>query len=627
MPGIVGMITKSPPEEAVSQFARMIRSLRHESFYAVGTWVEESLGVYVACVAHRGSFSDGMPLRSERGDVILVFSGEEFPEQGTAQRLRGQGHEFDVAGPSYLVHLYEEDPWFPANLNGWFHGMVIDRRRGVAELFNDRYGMHRLYYHEGREAFHFAAEAKAILAVCPEAREIDPRGLGEFVACGCTLQDRSLFEGVHVLPAGARWTFGYGLRVKKDSYFKPQEWENQEPLEPESFYQEVREVFSQNLPRYFEGPERVGMSITGGLDTRMVMAWQKSGPETLPCYTFGGMLRECRDVEVGRKVAELSGQPFQVIPAGEEFLNRFPRYAERAVYLTDGCAGVSHAPDLYLNERARLIAPVRMTGLYGGEVLRRVRTFNPEMPVPGLFHPDFLPYVREAGETYGDVFRGHPLSFAVFKQAPWHQQGALALERTQVTMRSPFLDNDLVRRVFRAPESALSGDAVSWRLIGDGNAALLQAPTDRGLTGNGERFSAAISHAFLEFLFKAEYAYDVGMPQWVARIDHAFSPFHFERLFLGRHKIFHFRSWYRDALAGYVRQVLLDPRSLSRSYLERRMLEAIVRDHLKGTRNYTEEIHKVLTLELVHRLFLDNPEPVGSVQVHSAVPSVVSAGQ
>ena len=65
-----------------------------------------------------------MPLQNERGDVILVFSGEEFPEPGTAQRLKERGHELDGAGPSYLVHLYEEDPSFPAGLNGRFHGLL-----------------------------------------------------------------------------------------------------------------------------------------------------------------------------------------------------------------------------------------------------------------------------------------------------------------------------------------------------------------------------------------------------------------------------------------------------------------------------------------------------------------------
>jgi asparagine synthase (glutamine-hydrolysing) len=96
------------------------------------------------------------------------------------------------------------------------------------------------------------------------------------------------------------------------------------------------------------------------------------------------------------------------------------------------------------------------------------------------------------------------------------------------------------------------------------------------------------------------------MPQGAARIDHLLSPLHIERLFLGRHKPFHFRVWYRDALAGYVRETLLDPRALSRPYVQRKSLEAVVRGHLKGDQNYTTEIHKLLTLELLHRAFVDS---------------------
>ena len=109
----------------------------------------------------------------------------------------------------------------------------------------------------------------------------------------------------------------------------------------------------------------------------------------------------------------------------------------------------------------------------------------------------------------------------------------------------------------------------------------------------------------MEFTFKAEYGYDYGMPQWVARIDHLLSPLRLERLFLGRHKLLHFRIWYRDALSDYVRQILLDPRTLSRPYLDRKGVEGIVRGHLNGWQNNTTAIHKLLTIELLHRLFLD----------------------
>jgi asparagine synthase (glutamine-hydrolysing) len=607
MPGIVGLITQMPRERAEQELRQMVEALLHEPFYASGMWADESLGVYVGWVARQGSFSDGMPLRNERGDVVLVFSGEEFSEPHMAERVKEPGRQPATSTVGYLTYLYEGDPTFPANLNGWFHGLLVDRERGIAALFNDRYGMHRIYFHESEEAFYFAAEAKAILAVRPELRRLDPRSLGEFIACGCALEGRSLFEGIGLLPGGAKWVFQNRSLAKKGTYFKPQEWENQEPLEPEPFYRQLRGDFSRALPRYFSGPEQVAMSITGGLDTRLVMAWQKSESGSLACYTFGGPLRESQDVILGRKIARHCGQPHQVIPLGEEFLARFPHYAERVVYLTDGGADVSLAPDLYFHERAREIAPVRMTGLYGGEVLRRTRTFKPEMPPPGLFQPDFVADVRQARETYEAIHKGHPVSFAVFKQAPWSQYGILQLEQTQCSVRTPFLDNEVVRTVFRAPEPALLNDQVSFRLVGDGNPALLRFPTDRGVSANGGRLAGAISRAYLEFLFKAEYAYDMGMPQWLARLDHAFAPLRLERCFLGRHKVSHFRIWYRNALAGYLREMLLDSKTFSRPYINRNGLVQAVEGHLKGDRNYTEPIHKVLTLELIHRLFLAAP--------------------
>src|SRR3989475_4180684 len=594
-----------PRGRAQLELLRMVEALRHEPFYETGTWVDESVRVYIGWVMRGNSFCDGMPLWNERRDVGVVFSGEEFPQPWTARRLKERGHALDAEGPSYLVHLYEEDPSFPAGLNGRFHGFLTDRNRGTAMLFNDRYGMHRLYYHESKEAFYFAAEAKAILAVRPELRGADPKGLGEFVACGCVLENRTLFEAIQVLPPASAWVFRGGSIERKNTYFHPREWEDQSPLEPEAYYREIREIFARNLHRYFNGQERIGMSLTGGLDTRMIMAWQKSSPGSLPCYTFGGMYRDCQDVLVARQVAHVCDHPHRVIRVGEEFLSRFPRYAERSVYLTDGCVDVSRSHDLYVNEKAREIAPVRMTGLYGGEVLRRVRAFKPVEPLPGLFRPEFLSHVHKARETYAGVLRGHPLSFAVFRQAPWYHYGSLALEETQLSMRSPFLDNDFVRTVFRAPDSACSSNDISLRLIADGDTALRRIRTDRGVGGGPGRLSAAASRGLLEVLFKAEYAYDYGMPQWAARIDHLLSIVRLQRLFLGRHKFSHFRVWYRDALSPYVREMLLDPRTLSRPYLDGRRLEAVVRGHLKGDRNYTTEIHQVLTLALLHRLFLD----------------------
>ena len=372
---------------------------------------------------------------------------------------------------------------------------------------------------------------------------------------------------------------------------------------PEEYYRQLREVFSSNLPHYFNGHEKIGMSLTGGLDTRMIMAWRQFAPGSLPCYSFGGMFRDCQDVSMARKVAGLCGQTHEVIPVDKNFLGKFAGYAERTVYLTDGCAEVNRAADLYVNERAREIAPVRMTGNYGGEVLRRIVAFKPGEPLPNLLSADLTPHIQRAATTYHTLLDCHPLSFAIFRQAPWHHYGLLALEQTQLSLRSPYLDNEFIKTVYRAPASALDNE-VCLHLIADGSASLSGLRTDRGLAGNRGPLATAVLRNYLEFTFKAEYAYDYGMPQPVARVDHVLSALHLERLFLGRHKFCHYRVWYRDYLANYVREMLLDSQSLSRPYVNRRMVEAIVHGHLGGGKNYTSEIHKLITLELIHRLFV-----------------------
>jgi asparagine synthase (glutamine-hydrolysing) len=584
VPGIVGLITSRPPGEAERELQRMLRALQHEPFYRIGTCVDESLGVYVGWAIREPSLFDDMPLRRERGSVWLAFSGEAFTD-------------LDPADATYIIQAYEDDRRFPTQLNGRFHGLAVDRARRTALLFNDRYGMHRLYYHASRDTFYFAAEAKAILAVRQELRQLDLQSLGEVISCGCALENHSLFTGISVLPPGSAWRFCHRRLEQTHQYFEPKEWEEQSVLEPEPYYRQLRDAFRSSVSRCVRGRNRVALSLTGGLDTRMIMAWHRPPPGSLPCYTFGTTLRDSRDVIVARQVADACRQPHTVMPVGPEFTSRFARYAERTVYLTDGCADVSRSADLYVNEQARAIAPVRLTGNYGGELLRRVCAFKPVTPRAGLYRPELLPYVRRAQETYAGLRRAHPLTFAAFMQAPWHHYGLLALEESQLALRSPYLDNDVVRCAYRAPPAALASDDVSVRLIADGDVRLRHIQTDRG-------------NAYQEFLFKAEYLWDRGMPRWVALFDKALAPLRLERLFLGRHKFCHFRSWYRGVLAGYVRDILLDRQSLARPYVNPAAVIRIVTDHLAGTANYTNEIHRLLSLELTQRLLIESTHGV-----------------
>src|SRR5437763_12179966 len=605
MPGIVGIVSQRPPQEHYGLLKSMVKCLIHEPFYTNGTYINEELGLWSGWACHDGTFGDCLPIWNEKKDICLLFSGEDFADQAEIDALRMRGHQFGSDDASYLVHLYEEMGYeFLEKLNGWFSGLLLDLREQKFVLFNDRYGVNRLYFHENAHGFYFSSEAKALLKILPATRQLNLRSLGEVLCCEAVLENRSLFSGISLLPGGSSWVFSPGEPVKRKTYFKPDTWEGQPELSASQFYEKLKETWTRILPRYFRGKQPVALSLTGGVDSRMILACASRPPGTLPCYTWGGKYRDCADVKIARRTAKICQQPHQTILVGVDFLSQFPDLAERAVYISDGTMDVTGSIDLYVQRLARQIAPVRLSGVCGGEILRRLVMFKPDFPQEGLFDPDLESSFRDAAKTYAGELQGHRLSFTSFKQAPWYMASKFTVERSQVTYRTPYFDNDLVALAYQTPAKLLD-NRPALRLIADGNPALGRIGTDRGLAFRSIPGVNRALHWYQEFTFKAEYAYDYRMPQWLVRLDYAFAPLHLEKLFLGRHKVAHFRVWYRDELSHYLKEILLDPLTLQRPYLNANSLEKILKAHSSGQRNYTFEIHKILTLEFIQRKLIE----------------------
>jgi asparagine synthase (glutamine-hydrolysing) len=607
MPGLAGVIAGGSGSSPRVILERMVSSMLHEPTYSSGTFLEnERLSLGAGWVCHRDSFSDCLPIWNEAKNVCLLFAGENFADQVDIDQLCIQGHRFARDKGNYLVHLYEEtgDRFFE-RLNGVFAGLIIDLRHNKIVLFNDRYGLGRIYFHESGDGLYFASEAKAILKALPHLRRLDMRGFGEFFACGCVLQNRTLFPGISLLPPGSVWTFTPDRQVRKESYFDRAVWENQPHLSENDYYEKLKTTFARVLPRYFTDTDRIAMSLTGGLDGRMIMAWAGCEPASLPCYSHRGVFRECLDAKIARRVAAVCGQSHRTLTVGGSFFSEFPALASQCVYITDGCMDASGAASLFVNRIAsREIGPIRMTGNYGSEILRGNVAFKPNSLDRSIFAADLIPHLENARRLYRTEKQTDPLSFIAFKQVPWHHYSRLALEQSQLTIRSPYLDNELVAVAYQAPVDRSTNLSLAARLIAEGNPELAAFPSDRGPLGRGGLLGK-ISEQFEEFTFKAEYAYDYGMPQWLVKADRALAPLHLERLFLGRHKYYHYRYWYRTKLAPYVQEMLLDTRSLGRSYLDRRVVENIVNAHVTGRGNYTVEIHNLLTAELMQRHLIE----------------------
>lgn len=585
VPGILGLVTQRPRAWAEEELARMLAPLRHEAFYVTGSLGFPDLGLYLAWVGRQGSLLSTMPLRAEDGSVLITTGtfAELTPGSSTPSSWNAFG-----------------DPDLVSQRDGMFQGVTVNSAGTVAVLFNDRYGMHRWYHSTSPDTYYFAPEAKAILAVRPETRQFRLESLSEFLKLGCVLENKTLFPGVELLPAASRLTVRAGRVTQQERYFDSRTWESLPPLGAGEFLETVTSAFRRSMNALLHaGPEPMSVAITGGLDTRAIMAWSGFPAGSLPCFTYGSNYRDSRDVQIGRQVAAACRQPHQILTIDKEFLSRFSYYAERCTYLSEGTVSVANAPDLYLSELARRVAPAKVVGTWGSEILRRAVLFKPRPVESDLYAPELEAGCDGAEANYGRLRALHPVTFSAFPQNQWFQFGIEALEQTQLTIHAPFLTHDLVRAAYQSPAGNESD--IRLDLIRRGNRTLARIPTDRSASPDASPLTTALSKAIHEFTFKAEYALDMGMPKWLAPLHRVAGASTLDPLFVGRHKFLRFRHWYQKDLASTLREVLLDRTTLDWPYWSAAKVGQIIQEHESGVDNHTTALHTLLTLSFLRR--------------------------
>jgi asparagine synthase (glutamine-hydrolysing) len=601
MPGIAGIISQRPAEECQRLVRAMVASMMHEHFYISGAYSVPESGVYAGWTAHEDSFAAGQPFLNEQRDIALIFSGECFADPQSRAALTRKGHAIKKDN-DWLIHFYEEEgEQFFEKLNGLFSGVLIDKRRNQAFLFNDRYGSERIYWHQTRDATYFASEAKAILRVVPETRAFDARGIADFLSYECTLEGRTLFRGIQLLPGASVWSFKRG-QCRKRKYFSPQTWESQPPLSEEAFESALEETFKRVLPRYFESQGKIGISLTGGLDSRMIMACHPQTLESPVSYTFTGKEHETLDDRIASRVANACGIEHHLLRLGDNFFSDFASHADRTVYVTDGSFGVMGAHEIYFHRQARLLAPVRLTGVFGSEILRRACTFNSVGLSPALIAAEFGELVSNRIREFA-ADSAHLPAWAAFKSVPWNLFGTVAASRSQIAFRTPYLDNEIVALAFRAPKG-LRSPRPALRLLENNSKVLRSIPTNRRVEGKNAGLLARLKRSVFEASFKLDYLHNEGMPDWFLPFDPILERIDSKIRIFGHHKYLHYRRWFQRELADYVQDAVADARKQGAPSWNPDFLEGMAREHIWGRRNRTLEINAVLTLEAVERLLL-----------------------
>lgn len=611
MPGINGIIAKHIRGNEDQALDKMIKSMTYESFYRHGKYIDREKGIFIGYVAIENSFADCMPIYNETKDMVMFLTGEIYMDASLISDLKTR-HYFNPNNASYVIHLYEEqgDDFF-LNLNGWYNGLIIDNKKQKAFLFNDRYGIRRIYYHENENAFIFASEAKALLSAFPELRKSNEKSIGEYLVYDCVLENRTYFSDIFLLPQGSAWEFDHG-NLRKKQYFDPSIFENQTSLNQDQYLKELSDTFVRILPRYFH-EDNISMSLTGGLDTRMIMACLNPKPGTLPCFTFGGKYRDIMDVRLAPRVAKACNQTHVTLKMDDEkYLADYPHQVERSIFISDGIQSVDKADVIYFNKMAREVAPIRMTGKYGSQVLKSIFGLQDRSPVRDLINADFSNNLITAKQTCANLRKGNEFSFRLYSEIPWWWNGFTAAESSQVAVRSPYLDNDFVKLLYRAPSRNLDyGAAFQLALINQYKPDLMHIPTTGTYGGSKSKIISTIRKNFYKTVGIIDKLYireklPYSLTHWVGRVDYVLSPLHLEKLFVGLGDFRRYRVWYRDQLAPYLYDTLLCDKTYNRPYWNKKTLIKVINDHTHGRGTYLREIRKILQVELIHRVMMED---------------------
>jgi asparagine synthase (glutamine-hydrolysing) len=610
MPGLVGLIGNMPRGHALLKLEQMLDALSYESFYSRGTYSNEELGFYAGWVVHPDSFCDGLPAQTENGNLTLLLSGEVFASRDTVAADIG---EEDSNVRQLAAQCERLGDRFFSELNGTFSGLIADSRVGTVSLFNDRLGYEKVFYCKDSADgnFCFSSEAKALLRVVPQSRDLDRHGLAQFLQYGCTFGDKTIYKGISLLPPASVWKFsGRKSTPAKTTYFHPQDWQIDSTLDSQTYQQRFGDTFCKVLPKYFAGKLRPSLSLTGGWDTRMILAGHHLEPKMLPCYTFAGPSGDTVDVQQARKVAEAVHQDYSVLRLQSDFFGSFADHAEKTIYVSDGYGGIGLSHEIYLNRLARDVAGVRLTGNFGSEVLRGVTTFK-ETPLQHQWYVGELSHeLHNAKEEFNSTRReSSAAQFATFKEIPQKLATTARLANSQLPFRTPFMDIEILRLACACPPG-ISGTSLPPWFVGQLRPDLLLIPTDQGESPRSGGLGGSLRKAWFKGTFKLDYWASEGAP---GLLGHAIDDWRFDRLLPRRHRYLDYRRWLRGPLKRYTEDLLTGSNSFSTGLIGRKAVDQLLKEHVTGKRNALADITALMNLELINRCLLRAPQEVHSV--------------
>jgi asparagine synthase (glutamine-hydrolysing) len=311
------------------------------------------------------------PMSDAEKTVWVILNGEIYNFKELRAELEQHGYVFQTRSDTeVIIHGYRE--WGTEVLNrlsGMFGLAIWDVKKKRLVVARDAMGIKLIYYRLVGGQLTFGSEIRPILTAADSKPDLDPIALNLFLRFRYTPSPLTIFDGVRKLAPGT-------MLICEDGRCREERWYNftRTPFldhkGEEEATEELLELYRAAVRRHLLSDVPVGILLSGGLDSGLLLALMNEQGGPWPAYTIGyGETFAGDELADAAETAKIFGARHVTVKLDQaEFERSLPKIVE---CLEEPIAASSIVPMYFVSQRARQDVKVALIGqgpdeLFGG---------------------------------------------------------------------------------------------------------------------------------------------------------------------------------------------------------------------------------------------------------------------
>jgi asparagine synthase (glutamine-hydrolysing) len=337
-------------------------------------------GKLMSCGATRLKIIDlqggDQPIRTEDGDVGIVFNGEIYNHLEVRAELERLGHKFASQSDTETVlrAFVEWDKECFGRLRGMFAVALWKESEKRLVLARDRMGIKPLYIARRNGDLFFGSELKAIFAHPEIERKISLEGLDCYLSLNYVPCPWTLVEGIEKLGPG-RWLEWRDGVERSESYWTlpfgvAEKWSMRDATA------ELDRLLEQAVREHMLADVPVGLWLSGGMDSTTILQYaSQAATSRLKTFSITYHGRSCDESNLIRRAVKEYGTEHEELDlSGTQELRG--AIEEFAYYSDEPSADAGALPVWFLSKLSKRSTTVALSGegadeLFAGYVTAR----------------------------------------------------------------------------------------------------------------------------------------------------------------------------------------------------------------------------------------------------------------